>query len=165
MMAATSWVVRPKSKYSKQRPWILGRRLALQARIEVGDHHVVGFDRLKTTRFQTAAITGLEEQGWRGVADSAIAVSGLSLEFGCRATGRTRLRLVLFVLGQHVGIVDEADDPVGVDAGHAGEHFTHLLVVVKEQPEVEVGQLQSAKDAPFAAGPFPAGGDHGPAGA
>ncbi len=157
----------PELKEVQQLADILGRLAAVQPRIQIGHDHVVGLDGLEAAGLQRQPIAGAgEDDRRRGVADASVAVAGLALKLGGRAGRRPRLGLVGLVLGQHLGVVDQADDPLGVDTGNRGaDRLDHLIVVVEQQRRVEVGELQGAEHVPFAAGVLAAGGDHGTAGA
>ena len=85
----------------KQRAGILRRRLTLERRVQVGDHHVVGLDGLKTARLQPPAIRGLEHQRRRRVANRSVAVAGLALELRRRARRGARLGLIALVGRDH----------------------------------------------------------------
>ena len=97
-------------------------RAALERRIEVGEDHVVGLDRLEAPGLQALA-AALEDQRGRGVAHRPVGGGGLALELGGRARGGARQGAIGLVGGEDVGVVDARDDRTGVepvDAAQAG---------------------------------------------
>ena len=140
MIAATSCVTRPSGKRSSAASGVVGARLALQRRVEVGDQHVVGLDRLKAAGLQ-APLGGLEDERGRGVAHRPVGLAGLALEVCRTALGLAGLALVGLVGLADARIIEGGDDRLRIEAGNVLQRLCELGVLVEQQGGVEPREL------------------------
>ena len=127
MICATSAVVRPSGKAAQDLGRVLGGRAAGEARVEVGDQHVVGLEGLEAAGLEGDVLPLRELAGsapcsargrrcWRACPGTR---SGSRPPCGPR---RGRARTAASVSGSWRG----RDDRVGVDAGHPGDRVAQL---------------------------------------
>ena len=109
----------------------VGRQAPVERRVEVGDHHVVGLERLEAAGLQAPPAL-LEDDRRRGEADLPVADPRLALQLGRAARGAARLGEVGGVgLGDRRR-VERGDHRVGVDALDAREHRAQRGVLVEQ---------------------------------
>ena len=141
---------------------VVGDGTSVEARFEVRDQDIVGFDRLESAGDQPSAVK-FEYERWCGKADEAITLRRLLLEL-CRRSGRgSRFRFVSFVgVGDNL-VVELCDDRIPVYTRKLPQRRGNLQVIVEQQRRCEVRQLQRAKYPPLTARMKQPRRDHSPA--
>ena len=138
---------------------VLGGRAAREARVEVGDEHVVGLEGLEAAGLERHALLVLEAHARRGVADAAVGVGVLVLELG-RRVGRGAGLVAIALEGLlRRGIRGRGHDLLGVDAGDPLDRLAQVRGVLEVGGGRELGELQRAEDRVLALGGEQAGGD------
>lgn len=167
MHTATSRVVGASGSARNHLHRVGRRRAALQRRIEVGDHHVVGLDRLEAPGLQRAAVGRGEDQRRGGVAHAPVLRHGrLALRLRRRARRPARRLAVPPVGSLHLRIVVRGlHQRLRVDlVAEALERGQHAVVGVEKQCGCELRELERAEHLQLAAGGAQPRRDHHAAG-
>jgi hypothetical protein len=121
---------------------VVGGRPPIERRVEVGDHDVVGLERLESAGLEPLPAGPLEDQRGGGVPHGAVCVRGAPLELRRRPGRRARAGPVGLVGGDDLGIVDPRHDRVGVQAVHARERRAKRVGVVQGSGGRELSELE-----------------------